>query len=99
MEELTLELQRAVKLTTIPQIDSTQYERNESKSLEANAEHICACCGREIIKPKYYINTAFGGAMYIPIDETVYRDTWQMPVGNTCMKKFNKEYIFEYEEV
>jgi len=96
---ITKELEPILKLAIIPQtVSDAMHSRNNEKANEDNLEP-CPCCGKGIKEDnrKFYINSAFGGMMYIPIDDTIYADTWEMPVGATCVKKINPAYVFRYE--
>jgi len=97
--QLTKEIEDSLKMISIPQtVSDEMYNRNRDKCDRDNLEP-CPCCGKGIKEEnrKFYIHSAFGGSMYIPIDETEYPDTWIMYVGSTCAKKINSEYIFKDE--
>jgi len=97
---ITKELENKLRMASIPQtVSDSMFSRNQEKANEDNLEP-CPCCGKGIKEEnrRFYINSAFGGCMYIPIDNTVYNDTWEMPVGATCVKKINPDYVFKYED-
>lgn len=96
--QITPEIKQQIKLIDIPTIEWSKLVSNRDKAEEAHAEHICPCCGRELTNLRYYINSAYGGCVYIPIDESVYADTWQMFVGPECMKKFPAGYVFDNKQ-
>lgn len=78
----------------IPRIEWEKFVTNEDKYL-ANAENLygpCACCGRGIKEPKFFINSIWGGNMYPANDANEYDDAWTMPVGTECVKRIPKEY-------
>ena len=69
-------------------IDARRDKANEMDLLS------CPCCGKGIKNEKYFINSAFGGSAYIPINEDYLADTWEMAVGSECRKLFPKGYVF-----
>ena len=75
----------------IPQMKSY---RSNSENFDSNKfEHQCACCGRGIKEPSYFINTIYGGMMYPANDNNEYNDAWEMAVGNDCIKKIPSKYL------
>jgi hypothetical protein len=78
----------------IPRIAQSKYNDNQEK-YSANHEIFygsCACCGKGIKEPKFFINTIYGSEMYPSNDTTEYNDAWTMPVGAECFKKIPAEY-------
>lgn len=78
----------------IPRISQSKYNDNQDK-YASNHESFygsCACCGKGIKEPKFFINTIWGGEMYPANDTNEYDDAWQMPIGSECVKKVPTEY-------
>jgi hypothetical protein len=78
----------------IPRISQSKYNDNQEK-YSANHESFygsCACCGKGIKEPKFFINTIWGGDMYPADDTNEYNDAWTMPIGSECVKKVPTEY-------
>lgn len=99
MSTITKEIESTLRMAAIPQtVSDNMFEKNQEKANEDNLEP-CPCCGKGIKESnrKFYINTAFGGSMYIPVDDTEYNDTWAMFIGSTCVKHINPDYVFKYE--
>lgn len=91
--KFTKELEKELKLIDIPQIDYDRYEANKERAWEQDFE-ACPCCGKAIKNEKYFIRTAFGGSAYLAHDDNDYDDTWAMPIGTECRKKFPEGYVF-----
>jgi len=81
----------------IPRVSSEMFAANQAKyhSDHENFYGPCACCGKGIKEPKFFINTIWGGDMYPANDQSEYDDAWQMPVGSECIKKYL--WIIEYQ--
>ena len=95
MATLTKEVETQLRLIPLPQIANDEvYNENIAKASRLNLD-FCLCCGKALATSKYYVHTAFGGSAYIPVDETVYDDTWVMWIGASCKSKLPKEYIFK----
>lgn len=93
--ELTDELEKKLKLITIPMIDDYElFEKRRGKA-EDNKLVSCPCCGQGIKNEKYFINSAYGGDAYLAYDKNDYDSCWVMAVGSECRKKFPKGYVFE----
>jgi len=78
----------------IPRISVAKYNDNQDK-YSANQDSFygsCACCGKGIKEPKFFINTIWGGDMYPADDTNEYNDAWTMPIGSECVKKVPTEY-------
>ena len=71
-------------------------ERNREKAYSKDLE-ACPCCGKALLKPKYFIKSIYGGAAYKADDDNEYNDAWVMGVGSECRKKFPEGYVFELE--
>jgi hypothetical protein len=67
--------------------NQTNYDANHSEFYGP-----CACCGKGIKEPKFFIKSIWGGDMYPANDQNEYDDAWEMPVGNECIKKIPVEY-------
>ena len=84
----------------IPCIDYDKYEQNVNKYEEKSLtfQGMCACCGKGVKNPKYLINTIYGSQMYPANDLNEYEDSWWMPIGSTCVKKFPAEYVINADD-
>ena len=78
----------------IPRISVAKYNDNQDKYYENQDSFYgsCACCGKGIKEPKFFINTIWGGDMYPANDTNEYDDAWTMPIGSECVKKVPTEY-------
>jgi hypothetical protein len=91
-KELSIEL----KLIDIPETDVC-YEVFEKRREKAEDQDLvsCPCCGKGIKNEKYFINSIYGGSVYLASDQNEYDDAWTMAVGSECRKLFPKGYVFE----
>ena len=80
-------------ITDIPQ--SSSYQENSKNFNSSKFQYKCACCGKGLNEPKFFINTIWGGSMYPANDNNQYNDSWQMPIGNDCIKRIPTEYIIQ----
>lgn len=95
MSKITKDIESQLKFIDIPKVvNDDVYDKNIINADRLNLD-FCACCGKALATSKYYFNSAFGGFAYIPLDDTVYDDTWIMWIGASCKNKLPKEYIFK----
>ena len=79
----------------IPKMQNLELYKKNQESYSNNSENFygpCACCGKGIKEPKFFINSIWGGDMYPANDQSEYDDAWQMPVGSECIKKIPMDY-------
>jgi hypothetical protein len=78
----------------IPRISNEKFAANQAKYYNSQESFYgtCACCGKGIKEPKFFINTIWGGDMYPADDTNEYNDAWTMPIGSECVKKVPTEY-------
>ena len=81
-------------IISIPRISNEMFATNQEKYYndQENFYGNCACCGKGIKEPKFFINTIWGGDMYPADDTNEYDDAWTMPIGSECVKKVPFEY-------
>ena len=81
-------------IISIPKIANEMFATNQEKyyNNQENFYGNCACCGKGIKEPKFFINTIWGGDMYPADDTNEYDDAWTMPIGSECVKKVPTEY-------
>lgn len=95
MKRITETNREELQLIEIPQTttdwDILDARRDKAEDMDLVS---CPCCGKGIKNEKYYINSAFGGSAYIPINDDYLADTWEMVVGSECRKLFPKGYVF-----
>jgi hypothetical protein len=83
----------------IPRFNSDEkFDRNQEKASDNNND-ACPCCGKEILNPKFFINSIYGGGMYPKADKNEYADAWVMGVGSECRKKLPAEYVMTESEL
>lgn len=88
-------MKRPSNIIDIPMLNTQeQFDKNRDKADKNNNDH-CPCCGKQITNPKYFLNSIYGGSMYLASDKNEYNDAWVMGVGSECRKKIPKEYVFE----
>lgn len=91
----TIEPQNIIDIPTIENKEifwknKAHYENNRDKFYA-----FCPCCHKGIKEPKIFINTIWGGSIYLANDATEYDDSWQMPIGTECAKRIPTEYLIK----
>lgn len=92
---MTNEPKNIIEIPTMTNLALREKNYNHFLQNEAKFQDHCACCGKGIKEPKFWINTIYGGDMYPANDMNQYNDSWQMAVGNECVKKIPTEYIIK----